>query len=643
VAGATDMNTTLHSVTVIPNTDPAQFWAVGTFSEPPLFHGITRIERWNGFKWMRVSSPSPGTVDNRLLGVTAIGPNNAWAAGYSLGAAGDDKSLILHWDGSQWRQVAAPLVGSSPVLFAVLAVNADNIWVVGADYNTFNRTLAEHWDGHKWAVVPTPNANLDQNELTSICGQPNGNLWSVGSSYAAGVGVTPIIERFKSGQWKLVAGSSGAMAASLNGVTCLANNTAVAVGDVTANDPQGVIEHWTGSSWVLDPSHDPPLTTHILNGVTAVPGSQSIWAVGGNVQEWVRGSWRLVSSPNIGAENGLSGVTLVDAGGQMNVWAAGWVTPAQGRASAVVTRLIGRKWVSHVFPQIGLGGNVLNGIAAVSPTDVWAAGASYGSVDKPLTFHWNGNVWSNVAVPSIGAVGNSLSAVGAASSHDVWAVGFTDRPSTGSLTPLIDQWNGSHWTASAGPSLGANSGSLDAISVASSTDVWAAGSQLTNTARLPLVEHWNGATWKVQKVPDAAGGGDVFLDAISAGSSTDVWAVGSEDTGNSDFGILYHWNGISWTQVTPPSPNTGVQFSALARGGAGKPWAAGGLNYVGDPVIVDHWNGATWHTDTSPLLKSQPGTVNGLVIDHGGHAAFAVGQIQNQFGVPENLIDVWHG
>jgi hypothetical protein len=38
-------------------------------------------------------------------------------------------------------------------------------------------------------------------------------------------------------------------------------------------------------------------------------------AVGGNVQEWVRGSWRLVSSPNIGAERGLSGVTLVDAGG----------------------------------------------------------------------------------------------------------------------------------------------------------------------------------------------------------------------------------------------------------------------------------------------------------------------------------------
>jgi hypothetical protein len=180
--------------------------------------------------------------------------------------------------------------------------------------------------------------------------------------------------------------------------------------------------------------------------------------------------------------------------------------------------------------------------------------------------------------------------------------------------------------------------------VASSTDVWAAGSQQTNTARLPLVEHWNGSSWKVQKVPDpAVGGGQVFLNAISAWSSTDVWAAGSESTESSRFGILYHWNGVSWTQVTPPNPNTGVRFSALARGGAGKPWVSGGLNYIADPVIVDHWNGAKWHTDAPPLLKSQLGTVNGLVIDHRGHVAFAVGQIQNQFGVQENLIDVWHG
>jgi hypothetical protein len=104
----------------------------------------------------------------------------------------------------------------------------------------------------------------------------------------------------------------------------------------------------------------------------------------------------------------------------VNVWAAGWVTPPQGRASAVVTRLIGRKWISHILPQIGLGGNVLNGIAAVSPTDVWAAGVSFGSVDKPLTFHWNGKLWSNVAAPSIGTGGDDLASIGAASPHDVW-------------------------------------------------------------------------------------------------------------------------------------------------------------------------------------------------------------------------------
>ena len=49
---------------------PCYAWAVGWFSGGAANQTLT--ERWNGSAWGSVTSPSPGTSDNVLNGVSAI-------------------------------------------------------------------------------------------------------------------------------------------------------------------------------------------------------------------------------------------------------------------------------------------------------------------------------------------------------------------------------------------------------------------------------------------------------------------------------------------------------------------------------------------------------------------------------------------
>jgi hypothetical protein len=129
-------------------------WAVGRYGNHdggPLDQ--TLVEHWNGSRWTVVPSPSPGgaSADNDLWGVTARGPDDVWAVG-GVGAFLNPQfssPLSLHWDGSQWKQVAiaAPEAGE---LLGVAAEPGDTeIWATGdtvrpADPFPYVGTLAEH-------------------------------------------------------------------------------------------------------------------------------------------------------------------------------------------------------------------------------------------------------------------------------------------------------------------------------------------------------------------------------------------------------------------------------------------------------------------------------------------------------------------
>jgi hypothetical protein len=124
----------------------------------------TVILHWDGAKWSRVHSPSPGAVAI-LWSVSADADGTAWAVGYYCAPVGCEygyggfsgHTLILRWNGSVWSRVASPNPGQRDELSAI-TIGEDGIaWAVGqtcisqcsmssAQY----QTLTLRWNGTAW-------------------------------------------------------------------------------------------------------------------------------------------------------------------------------------------------------------------------------------------------------------------------------------------------------------------------------------------------------------------------------------------------------------------------------------------------------------------------------------------------------------
>jgi hypothetical protein len=127
VGGATG-NNTLHAVTA-PTTGLA--WAVGDHYAGS--HSQTLILRWSGTRWTTARSPDPGGTgqDNLLVAVSGRSARSAWAVGYYQ-HAGHYRSLVLHWNGTGWKQVASPDPGTSTYLSGVATAPDGSAWIVGS-------------------------------------------------------------------------------------------------------------------------------------------------------------------------------------------------------------------------------------------------------------------------------------------------------------------------------------------------------------------------------------------------------------------------------------------------------------------------------------------------------------------------------
>jgi hypothetical protein len=59
---------------------------------------------------------------------------------------------------------------------------------------------------------------------------------------------------------------------------------------------------------------------------------------------------------------------------------------------------------------------------------------------------------------------------------------------------------------------------------------------------------WNGTTWAI--IPSPNDGSQSFLNAVSAGAEDDAWAVGSSYRGTTEYPLIAHWDGASWSLVS---------------------------------------------------------------------------------------------
>ncbi|MEU9865751.1 hypothetical protein AB0D99_33260 [Streptomyces sp. NPDC047971] len=190
-------------------------WAVGwTQPEGPLFtfHGL--IERWDGVAWRQVAPPALGTDYWSLWDITAIAPDDVWAAG-AIGTPEGLRPLLLHYDGTSWSRRSAPELDSLAAEFTALASNGpSDVWAVGrvergADGR--DHGLVAHFDGTRWSVVDAP---VGQGRLYGV---------TVARDAVAVVGdqngTKPIGARLRHGRWQAlrlpVVGTQGTAAADV--------------------------------------------------------------------------------------------------------------------------------------------------------------------------------------------------------------------------------------------------------------------------------------------------------------------------------------------------------------------------------------------------------------------------------------------
>ncbi len=511
-------------------------WAVG--SHGTILHG-------NGVQWSVV--PSPTTKD--LLAVSMASATEGWAS-----VDNGDGLWFLHWNGSIWATYtetyqsfrAKSVVALSPgdawattqyALWrwngtawaqfpegwppsALAFISSSDGWGVGRG------GMIRHWDGVSWSW----DSSGTQKDLVAIAMDSTGDGWAVGAE--------GVIVRRQNGAWSEMTSPT---TSDLHAVAIAPDRTAWANGDNT-------LLHWDGASWSSWGS--PPLTTHDLNAVAGVPGSNctdpctNAWAVGydGSILRHTgafgaTGVWTVAPSPT---DNSLHAVTMLSLN---DGWAVG--------SGGVILHWNGTEWTGVPSPTR----QMLYDVDMASPNDGWAVGLG-GTI-----LHWNGLSWQTVASP----LTSDLTALSVIAADDVWAVG--SGPWMAQSTAL--HWNGETWQEVSVP----GDPSLSDVTMSSAQEGWAVGTA-------GAIRHWDGSTWSEVSSPT----GDDLL-AVDGPSSTDVWATGMH-------GTLLHWNGSAWSVVSSPTPR--ALFGLLTRPGQ-RSWAVGWggviLEQVVPVLILNHNTG----------------------------------------------------
>lgn len=301
----------------------------------------------------------------------------------------------------------------------------------------------------------------------------------------------------------------------------------------------------------------------VVAGMTGTAATAQAAPVGAGASGWT-------SDPLPVTGVNLVGVAQPDA---QTTWAAGYVlTQAKGsvHTPVLLTRTNGGSWVNTATAPLPAGaGTRFNAVSADSGDDGWLVGDYTTQTGGIVTEHWNGTAWTleNAPAPAVTDASDAeFIGVSGLGPDDAWAAGYAQ------------------------------------VVISSTTDP-TTGQVTENTDDVGLVEHWDGTAWTIQQLPQKAG---VTLTTVTEVSATDVWAAGYLDA---DQPVLAHYNGHAWTYLPTPAYN-GLygEFYSITASGPNDVWAAGrDVETETDTGhgLVEHWNGTKWQQVTTPAAAAQ--------------------------------------
>ena len=299
--------------------------------------------------------------------------------------------------------------------------------------------------------------------------------------------------------------------------------------------------HFNGSSWTRVPApvdgDNDAFSNVQFTGVTAITPTNA-WLVGSHnvdglieplIKHWNGVSWSAFPSPSFPQGSAL--LNAVAHTSATDLWAVGWYPGFF--IDPLLEHFDGHTWTQVFVPEFAGDAYLLQGVSADSPNDVWVVGSESQGDGAPPTvtrvYHFDGARWRQVPSPNVfpaGGGSDQLNGVVALSPTDVWAVGTVTANSGGSQT-LIEHYDGTSWKVVPSPNPAPDS-ELSAVTAVSPRDIYAVGFQRTSVTRT-LVMHWNGSTWSVLPSPSptvrSVPVDDLLFGATSLGDGN-VWAVG---------------------------------------------------------------------------------------------------------------------
>jgi hypothetical protein len=343
-----------------------------------------------------------------------------------------------------WTVVTIPQTGNNTVLYGASARTGADAWTVGQQFTAAQQAEAPpvsyHWNGTAWSLVATPSLGASvPASLLAVSGSTASDAWAVGFSI-------PMPEQRRT-----------------------------------------LFEHWNGTAWSVNTSL--AVTGHdtLLTAVADLsPGNA--WAAGHGtagalLAHWNGTSWRSVPLPDAAFQPG-TGESL-SASSASDIWLAGTSVTAAGTAIAEVLHFNGTRWSVVPMAQPGPNTPTISAVTALSPGNAWAVGQDIGATSavggSTLIEHWNGTSWKVVPSPTPGG-DPALTGVAARSPSDVYAVG-SGLPSIngGVVQGIILRWNGTTWSVDPNPTTGRPSPLSAAAAAPGAPSEWAAGT-LSNTS-----------------------------------------------------------------------------------------------------------------------------------------------------------------
>jgi hypothetical protein len=171
-----------------------------------------------------------------------------------------------------------------------------------------------------------------------------------------------------------------------------------------------------------------------------------------------------------------------------------------------------------------------------------------------------------------------------------------------------------------------------------------------------LPSYAQNSIFSIQKSPSRNPRGNT-LNAVTALSQSDAWAVGFQNENNLNFSrtLALHWDGTSWKVVPTPNPgsprscdgfNSGNVLAGVAAVATDDVWATGFsfncTSFVLRPMVI-HWDGQKWKAIDTPALRTNDNaSLNGLVALAADNI-YAVGYQPAANGAVLTLIEHWDG